>query len=577
MAHIVSTSQPTNAALGDEWFNPTTNQLYKLIPINGTTLNWIPYGAQANLVYVGGGGGGGTTTVTSNVITYVPTYALVPSLYAETGQVLITASTTWTVPINVTSISLVAVGAGGGGGRAQISTGGGGGGLVYVNNIPVAAGQTYTVVIGSAGAATPPSVPGPGAAGGNTYFFGNTYIIAYGGAGGQSGTNNTGFPADTAGGSYLNNSGYPGGGGTGGVAKVTPGISSWSGGGGGGAAGYSGNGGNGTWPNYPSLGNNATDGSGGGGAGGTNLAPGSGRQGGGGGGVGLLGQFYSGVVDAAPPGGGGGGSGGTPGATFDTVGTGGNYGGGGGGGTQNSPSYLPGNGAPGALRIIWGTGRAFPTTLTIDIDRNSEPLVPLQYSGMVGWYTAPSVASSTWVDISGNNANAVISGASVATFSAGQNASNLTSALYGSSTSHSVLWPTSILPSTYTLFHVTRYSGGTNKRIYQGQSQNIFFGHWNALSGQFYINGWLTDNVTNYHSTNWAVYTAQNALGRSNGVTRGTGGSGVTYDRLGINASSSHTEDSTWYTAECIVYNRTLSSTEYTAIENYLIAKYGIT
>ena len=56
MAHTVSTSQPTNAALGDEWFNPTTNQLYKLVPVNGQTLNWIPYGAQANIVYVGTAG-----------------------------------------------------------------------------------------------------------------------------------------------------------------------------------------------------------------------------------------------------------------------------------------------------------------------------------------------------------------------------------------------------------------------------------------------------------------------------------------------------------------------------------------
>jgi hypothetical protein len=361
MAHTVSTSQPTNSALGDEWFNPTTNQLYKLIPINGTTASWIPYGAQANLVYVGGGGG--SVSVANSVVSTVLTYAMVPSPYVATGQVLITSSTTWTVPINVTFISLVAVGAGGGGGRAQISTGGGGGGLVYVNNIPVTAGQTYTVVIGSAGVANP---AGAGGAGSNTYFFGNTYIIAYGGAGGQSGTNTTGF-SDTAGGSYLNNSGYPGGGGTGGVAKGTPGISSWSGGGGGGAAGYTGNGGAGTWPNYPGLGNNAGAGSGGGGAGGTNLAPTSGRQGGGGGGVGVLGEVGgNGAVNANPPGGGGGGSGGTSGGTFDAAGTGGNYGGGGGGGTTNSPSYLPGDGGPGALRIIWGIGRAFPAIYTTD-------------------------------------------------------------------------------------------------------------------------------------------------------------------------------------------------------------------
>jgi hypothetical protein len=42
------------------------------------------------------------------------------------------------------------------------------------------------------------------------------------------------------------------------------------------------------------------------------------------------------------------------------------YGGGGGGGTNNSggPGFDSGPGANGAVRIIWGPGRAFPSTST---------------------------------------------------------------------------------------------------------------------------------------------------------------------------------------------------------------------
>jgi hypothetical protein len=40
MAHIVSTSQPPNGALGDEWFNPTTNKLFKLVALGGTNVSW---------------------------------------------------------------------------------------------------------------------------------------------------------------------------------------------------------------------------------------------------------------------------------------------------------------------------------------------------------------------------------------------------------------------------------------------------------------------------------------------------------------------------------------------------------
>jgi hypothetical protein len=44
MAHLVSTSQPIfNVALGDEWYNPTTNKYYKYIAVNGTTPTWTDY------------------------------------------------------------------------------------------------------------------------------------------------------------------------------------------------------------------------------------------------------------------------------------------------------------------------------------------------------------------------------------------------------------------------------------------------------------------------------------------------------------------------------------------------------
>jgi len=40
MAHIVSTTIPPTAALGDEWFNPNGNKLYKLVVYNGVSVGW---------------------------------------------------------------------------------------------------------------------------------------------------------------------------------------------------------------------------------------------------------------------------------------------------------------------------------------------------------------------------------------------------------------------------------------------------------------------------------------------------------------------------------------------------------
>jgi hypothetical protein len=51
------------------------------------------------------------------------------------------------------------------------------------------------------------------------------------------------------------------------------------------------------------------------------------------------------------------------------AGNGGGYGGGGGGGLGGSgtgQSVTAGNGAGGAVRIIWGPGRSFPATNTAD-------------------------------------------------------------------------------------------------------------------------------------------------------------------------------------------------------------------
>lgn len=61
MAHIVSNTQPPNGALGDEWFNPTTNKLSKLVALRGTTVSWQDIGN----VISGTSGGGSTTNVTN--------------------------------------------------------------------------------------------------------------------------------------------------------------------------------------------------------------------------------------------------------------------------------------------------------------------------------------------------------------------------------------------------------------------------------------------------------------------------------------------------------------------------------
>lgn len=271
------------------------------------------------LISATGGGGGTTSPVGEASFTTAGSYS-------------------WTVPTGVTTASVVAVGGGGGGSVNEQGTGGGGA-LAYKNNISVVPGTSISIVVGAGGLASTGD-GSPAQNGGNSSF--GSVFTALGGLGAQGGAQ------DTNRGATGNYDGVGlGGAGVGGALSDT-GQSQ----GGGGAGGYSGNGGNGGWNSR-----SATAGQGGGGGGGSG-------QGevfdSGGGGVGIFGQGTSGAAGTTSQGGQGG-SGGTNGTLIPTDdagrANGGDYGGGGG-----TNDVFGGNGGRGAVRIIWGQNRSFPST-----------------------------------------------------------------------------------------------------------------------------------------------------------------------------------------------------------------------
>ena len=188
-------------------------------------------------------------------------------LFSQT-TVSFTTSGTYTVPCNVTSITVEVWGGGGGGGQGDSqggtrSGGGGGGGGGYSSTtIAVSPGQTFVYTIGAGGIG---STTGNGGNGGTTDFAG--LISANGGTGGTGANNGTSGNGGAGGIGSINNgtaggnglSGNPaisGAGGTaGGVGGGVGGASVLSnsngnngaipGGGGSGGAGNNGDGGNG--------------------------------------------------------------------------------------------------------------------------------------------------------------------------------------------------------------------------------------------------------------------------------------------------------------------------------------------
>ena len=273
------------------------------------------------------------------------------------GQVEFTTpgSYNWTVPANVTSVSVVCVGGGGGGGDWNSGLqGGGGGGLGYKNNITVVPGAIFGLEVGVGGAGGGSNVDGGD--GSDSWFSTVGTVRGFGGTGGAQ------YSPEAAGGSFVGD-----GGGSGGGAPIA--VGAGGSGGGGGAGGYSGNGGDGG-NNNGSVSPTAGAGGGGGGGGGASTSADNGA--GGGGGVGIYGEGASGAAGVSGTNvgtGGGAGSGGAAGVTgksnaTDGVNQGGNGGlyGGGGGNSETS-----GNGGGGAVRIIWpGNVRQFPSTRTAD-------------------------------------------------------------------------------------------------------------------------------------------------------------------------------------------------------------------
>ena len=306
-----------------------------------------------------------------------------------TGQqaYLTPGSYTWTCPANVTKVHAVCIGAGGGGTSSSGNfEAGGGGGLGWKNNIPVTPGQTYTVVVGDHG---PQHTQGSD--GQDSYFIDATTVKGGGGKGNNQG-----------GGDFVGD-----GGGNGGTYTVY--------GGGGGAGGYS------------ADGNSES-----GGAGGKGAANGLTGGGAGGGGVGVMGEGASGTNCGgdcnntnygATMVGGGGGSGGANG-TNGTVptfsggysggvfgGPGGDYGGGGGGNVSSSyGTNQSALGAPGAVRLIWGDGRAFPATNTTDQPANQGTSTAVKSYGfapdagfVLQSYDASGGARECWARVGGTS------------------------------------------------------------------------------------------------------------------------------------------------------------------------------
>ena len=376
------------------------------------------YGAPGAVRIIWGAGRSFANTNTTSTTTSVVIPMPPPRTYQVSQQAIFETPGryTWIVPAGVTSISVMAVGGGGAGGPGGVgatgsASGGGGAGYAYIYNYPVTPGTGYTIQVGAGGGTTERlgtvywdsadngTGTDKGALGGGggiaSWFNDRSTCRGGGGTDGNTGTwTGSGYLTNYAfGGYYAVGAGLSGDGKAGGngdqIYSPPSGPAGFGGGGGAGTqapkGGYDlvGAGGGGSYADGQSGG--TTGGGGGGGQGYSLNSPAKARSGGGGGGIGIYGITATApgsgaggtaATSSVNSGGGGGGSGGQPGYpgqdfTGGTYGTtpfssdGGKYGGGGGGGEGYS-DYGRGCGGHGVVRIIWGAGRAYPSTNTGD-------------------------------------------------------------------------------------------------------------------------------------------------------------------------------------------------------------------
>jgi hypothetical protein len=231
---------------------------------------------------------------------------------------------------------------------------------------------------------------------------------------------------------------------------------------------------------------------------------------------------------------------------------------------------------------VMASNAAGSVTDSLVVAGSVQPLSGLPYTtGLVGAYIGESYginATNVWSDISGSGNDAMTS--NVNATAGGLNGLDF---VYGDPNS-TVTWPTNFLTSTYTMFHLGRYSpsGGSKSRILASASgYNWLSGHWDGKSGVAYHDGWVTgssewtsvEGASGGDGTTWLLSTDQNDLYRANGITLGTGGGAGPPSVMAINQEN---ENSDWQMAFMLVFDNYLSDTDYKAVEAWIASKYGI-
>ena len=199
-------------------------------------------------------------------------------------------------------------------------------------------------------------------------------------------------------------------------------------------------------------------------------------------------------------------------------------------------------------------------------------------SSSFAWYKegAFDLARNTWPDASGSN-DAVLSGSDFTEQrQEGHGASLEVVALQGTTTSKINFGP--IIKEKFTICSVTRYTGGTKKRILTGKGSNWLHGHWGGNTEVAWYGKWTATEAKNINPvTSCVVMCGTNAgsqLKLANGVSVGTKTGSAGSVTLQVNQGNYPEETSDLAIAEVVVWDRGLSDSEMHEASGYLMNRF---
>ena len=190
----------------------------------------------------------------------------------------------------------------------------------------------------------------------------------------------------------------------------------------------------------------------------------------------------------------------------------------------------------------------------------------------IGWYDANSY------DPAKNQWNSKVGNSSFKTQNL-QKANSPFPFIYGT-TNASIpnipLWPG--IKNDYTFIHLAKYNGDTRGRIWNGTTENWLSGFWND-SVSFFHNDWIGQKINIIGGgKSWLLSVDMNNFARVNKGEWQSSGPSYSPESIGVNNSggSYSGEKSDFAIAEFLIFNKKLTETEYTKVENYLTEKYAL-